>query len=111
MAGLELIASAVEIRSATVGNFDGQGALVLGYPNRPVGSTANVGAIDIHLFDTTLGQLAATPEQSLSDSQAAANLTLGRAVTTMLYNGKSIIVASASNVVYAYYATQLYTKR
>jgi hypothetical protein len=103
--------SAQGVHSATFANFDGMAALVLGFPNRPVGSTANGGAIDIHLFDMTTGVLTGTPVQSFSDSQAGSNLLLGRAVTTMTYNGKPIIVASASSVIYAYYQTQIYQKR
>jgi len=99
------------VRSVAVDTFDGQGAVVLGYPNRTVDATSNAGAIDLHVLDLATGTLAASPAQTITIPQADQNLTFGRTLTTMHYNGKPIVVAAGTNVLYAYYATMLYTKR
>lgn len=99
------------VKSAAFDTFDGQGVVVLGYPNRDDGSTTAAGAVDLHRLDTTAGTLEATPAQSLTIPGADSNHVFGRAVTTTKFNGKPIVVVSASNTVYSYYATSLYSKR
>ncbi len=99
------------VRSAAFDTFDGQGVVVLGYPNRTVGSSAAAGAVDLHRIDIATGALEASPAEMISIPNADANHLFGRSVTTARYNGKPIVVAAANNVVYSYYATSLYTKR
>jgi hypothetical protein len=99
------------VRSAAFNTFDGQGIVVLGYPNRAVDGTTAVGAVDLHKLDTTMGTLSATADATLSIPNADSNHVFGRAVTTTSYNGKPIVVAAASNTVYSFYQTSLYAKR
>jgi hypothetical protein len=99
------------VKSAAFDTFDGQGVVVLGYPNRNDGGTTGVGAVDLHRLDVTAGTLEPTPAQTLTIPGAGADHVFGRAVTTTKYNGKSIVVVAADNTVYSYYATQLYSKR
>jgi hypothetical protein len=99
------------VKSAAFDTFDGQGIVVLGYPNRDDGATTAAGAVDLHRFDVMLGALDMTPAQSLTIPGADSNHVFGRAVTTTKYNGKPIVVVAADNTVYSYYATQLYSKR
>jgi hypothetical protein len=103
--------AAMGVKSAAFDTFDGQGVVVLGYPYRNVGTTTSPGAVDLHRLDITTGALDANPAETLTVPNADANHLFGRSVTTTKYNGKPIIVAAASNVVYSYYATSLYTKR
>ena len=99
------------VRSAAFNTFDGQGIVVLGYPNRAVDGTTAVGAVDLHKLDATTGTLSATADATLSIPNADSNHVFGRAVTTTNYNGKPIVVAAASNTVYSFYQTSLYAKR
>ena len=99
------------VKSAAFDTFDGQGVVVLGYPNRDDGSTTGAGAVDLHKIDVAAGTLEATPAQTLTIPGAASNHVFGRSVTTTKYNGKAIVVVAGDNTVYSYYATQLYSKR
>lgn len=93
--------------SSTVAVLDTKTYLVLGIPTAQVGSTT-AGEVDIHDFDTTTGALADMPSEVLNDAQPEANQLFGRDVTTMQYNGHTILVVAASNEVFAYYRTSLY---
>jgi hypothetical protein len=95
------------VHSATLATTGSQTALVLGYPNRTVGSATNVGEVDIHSVDAS-GNVSATPVETIFVPQADSNLTFGRSVTTMKHNGTTVLVIAASNAVYAYYKTSLY---
>jgi hypothetical protein len=99
------------VHSAAFNTFDGQGIVVLGYPNRSVDGTTAVGEVDLHKLDATTGTLSATADATLSIPNADSNHVFGRAVTTTSYNGKPIVVAAASNTVYSFYQTSLYAKR
>lgn len=101
---------AAGLRSAAFDLLPTQGMLVLGYPNRQVGSTANAGAVDLHTVALDTG-VVSSPAEVLSIPNADSNSLFGRSVTTTKYNGGVIVVASASNVVYSYYQTTLYEKR
>jgi hypothetical protein len=108
--GTPLIAHGVH--SAALDMLDGGHAMVvLGYPERASGGTSNAGEVDLHTLDLVGGTLGPTPSQTLSIPQADQDLSFGRSVTTMRFNGAPIVVVAATNVVYAYLATALYTKR
>jgi hypothetical protein len=111
MAAVGTPLAAPGVRSAAFNTFDGQGIVVLGYPNRTVDGTTAVGAVDLHKLDVTAGTLSGTADATLSIPNADSNHVFGRAVTTTSYNGKPIVVAAASNTVYSFYQTSLYAKR
>lgn len=97
------------VRSVAANTFDGQVLVALGYPFRSDNGTTATGAVDLHVLGAD-GTLSGAM-QTITIPNADANLQFGRAVTTTSYNGKPIVVASGSNTVFSYYATQLYTKR
>jgi hypothetical protein len=99
------------VHSATFNTFDGQGVVVLGYPFRNDADKLSVGAVDLHKIDVGTGVLDSDPTQILTIPGADANHIFGRSVTTTNYNGLPIVVASADNTVYTFYATALYSKR
>jgi hypothetical protein len=93
--------------SSTVASFDGMTYVVLGIPTKQVGST-QAGQVELHPFDTTTGAIDATAMETLNDAQPEGGQLFGRDVTTMQFNGKTILVVAASNEVYAYYRTSIY---
>jgi len=99
------------VRSAAFASLADKGMVVLGFPNRADATTTGAGAVDLHAIALDTGVLDATPAQVLTIPNADQNHLFGRSVTTTSYNGKPIVVASASNTVYSYYATMLYEKR
>jgi hypothetical protein len=56
-----------------------------------------------------MGAVAGDVGELLSIPQASANLTFGRALAALKYNGSTILVVAADNVVCAYYETTLYS--
>jgi len=101
---------AAGLRSAAFDLLPTEGILVLGYPNRQIGSTPGAGGVDLHTLALDTGVLS-SPAEVLSIPGADSNSLFGRSVTTTKYNGGVIVVAAASNVVYSYYQTTLYEKR
>jgi len=99
------------VRSAAFATLADKGMVVLGYPNRADTTTTGAGAVDLHAIALDTGVLDATPAQVLTIPGAETNHLFGRSVSTTNYNGKPIVVASATNTVYSYYATMLYDKR
>jgi hypothetical protein len=99
------------VHSAAFAALPDTGMVVLGYPNRSDTTTTGAGAIDLHRIALDTGVLDGLPAQSLTIPGADTNHLFGRSVATTNYNGKPIVVASASNTVYSYYATALYEKR
>jgi hypothetical protein len=93
--------------SSTVGTFDTMTYVVLGIPSQQVGST-QAGQVEIHAFDPMTGTLDATAMETLHDAQPENGQLFGRDVTTMQFNGKTILVVAASNEVFAYYRTSIY---
>jgi hypothetical protein len=83
--------------------------LALGFPSRTVGTTTDVGEVELHAVDTTGGAVSGDAAETLSIPQADADLVFGRGLAAMTYNGSTILVVAASNVVYAYYETMLYS--
>ena len=75
--GTPLAASGV--RSAAFNTFDGQGVVVLGYPNRAIDAVLGVGAVDLHKLDVATGTLSTTADATLSIPGVDANQALGRA--------------------------------
>ncbi|MEO6775649.1 MAG: hypothetical protein ABI467_21995 [Kofleriaceae bacterium] len=109
LVGTAIAASGV--RSAAFATLSDQGMVVLGYPNRADTTTTGAGAVDLHTIALGTGMLDATPAQILTIPGVETNHLFGRSVTTTNYNGKPIVVASASNTVYSFYATALYEAR
>ncbi|HET9991689.1 MAG TPA: hypothetical protein VFQ65_24340 [Kofleriaceae bacterium] len=99
------------VHSAAFANLPDKGMVVLGYPNRADTTTTGAGAVDLHTIAVDTGVLDGLPAQTLTIPGAETNHLFGRSVATTNYNGKPIVVASASNTVYSYYATALYEKR
>lgn len=93
--------------SSTVATFDGKDYVVLGIPSKQVGSVT-AGEVEIHDFDTTTGALDPMASEVLNDAQPENGQLFGRDVTTMQFNGHTILVVAASNEVFAYYRTSLY---
>ncbi|NVB82117.1 MAG: hypothetical protein HOV81_27295 [Kofleriaceae bacterium] len=107
---MSLVGSALNVdglRSSTVGVFDGKTYLALGVPDRAVDGVVS-GQVDVYELDTTTGMLGAAPALVLNDAQADSGELFGRTVTTMQFNGQSILVVGANNEVFAYYKTSLY---
>ncbi|HEX4452822.1 MAG TPA: hypothetical protein VH143_18230 [Kofleriaceae bacterium] len=84
-------------------------ALALGFPSRTVGTTTDVGEVELHMVDATSGAVNGDVWETLSIPQADADLVFGRGLAAMTYNGSTILVVAASNVVYAYYETMVYS--
>jgi len=95
------------MKTSALGTIDGEAYLVVGVPDRSVEGVA-AGEVDLHAFDTTAGTLDASPALSLRDSDPESGSLFGRAVTTMNFNGNSIVVVAAKSEVYAFYRTTLY---
>jgi hypothetical protein len=93
--------------SSALAVLDTKTYVVLGIPTAQVGNTT-AGEVAIHDFDPTTGTLADMASEVLSDAQPENNQLFGRDVTTMQYNGHTILVVAASNEVFAYYRTALY---
>jgi hypothetical protein len=101
------------VEAAQLGTFGeagtGMPTLALGFPSRTVGTTTDVGEVELHAVDTTGGAVSGDAAETLSIPQADADLVFGRGLAAMTYNGSTILVVAASNVVYAYYETMLYS--
>ncbi len=95
------------LRTSTLAVLEGQTYLVLGVPDRSVKGVA-AGAVDLHTFAPTSGVLDATPALSLHDAQPKSGQLFGRTVTTMTFNGSTILVVGADSEIFAYYRTTLY---
>jgi len=93
--------------SSTVATFDSSMYLVLGYPTKTVKNVA-AGEVDILDLDPTTGTLGDTPSETLFDAQPENGEVFGRDVTTMAFNGHTVLVVAASNEVFSYYRTSLY---
>jgi hypothetical protein len=93
--------------SSTVAVLDTKTYVVLGIPSAQVGNTT-AGEVAIHDFDPSNGTLGDMPSEVLNDAQPENNQLFGRDVTTMQFNGHTILVVAASNEVFAYYRTSLY---
>jgi hypothetical protein len=93
--------------SSTVAVLDTKTYVVLGIPSAQVGNTTS-GEVAIHDFDPADGTLGDMPSEVLNDAQPENNQLFGRDVTTMQFNGHTILVVAASNEVFAYYRTSLY---
>jgi hypothetical protein len=101
--------STAGVQSATFGTFGTMPALVLGFPSRTVGTTTDIGQVEMHLVDTTAGTVSGDVAELLDIPQADANQVFGRALAALTYNGATILAVAASNEVYAYYETMLYS--
>jgi hypothetical protein len=97
------------VQSAAFGTFGTMPALALGFPSRTVGTTTDVGQVELHVVDTTTGAIDGDVAELLDIPQADGNLVFGRALAAMTYNGATILAVAASNEVYAYYETMLYS--
>jgi hypothetical protein len=101
------------VEAAQLGTFGAAGtgtpALALGFPSRTVGTTTDVGEVELHMADATSGAVNGDVWETLSIPQADADLVFGRGLAAMTYNGSTILVVAASNVVYAYYETMVYS--
>ena len=95
------------LRSSTIAVFGTTTYVVVGVPDRAVGGVV-AGEVDALALDTTTGTLTKTAALSLSDAQAESGQLFGRAVTTMKFNDKQILVIAANSEVFAYYKTALY---
>jgi hypothetical protein len=99
------------VEAAQFGTFGDAGTgmpmLALGFPSRTVGTTTDVGEVELHMV--TGGAVNGDIWETLSIPQADADLVFGRGLAAMTYNGATILVVAASNVVYAYYETMLYS--
>jgi len=60
------------------------------------------------VFHRDTGVIDAAAAETLNDAQPDGNEVFGRALATMAFNGKTILVVAASNEVFGYYRTQLY---
>ncbi len=96
------------IVSATQLSTGGSEYIALGFPTRAVGGTTT-GQVDLLQLHTDTGALDAAPVEQLNDDQPDSNEVFGRALATMTFNGKDILVVAASNEVFSYYRTQLYS--
>jgi hypothetical protein len=100
------------VEAAQFGAFGaapGMPALALGFPSRTVGTTTDVGEVELHMVDPTSGAVNGDVWETLSIPQADADLVFGRGLAAMTYNSSTILVVAASNVVYAYYETMVYS--
>ena len=70
-------------------------------------TTIAAGAVEIHKIDAG-GVINPVATETLSIPQADTNITFGRSLATMKFNGQTILVVGATNVIYAYYQTSLY---
>jgi hypothetical protein len=95
------------LRSSTLATFGTTTHLVVGVPDRPVNGVVS-GQVDVYALDTTTGMLGDTPVLQLNDAQPDSGQLFGRAVTTMKFNDKQILVIAANSEVFAYYKTALY---
>jgi hypothetical protein len=81
--------------------------LIVGVPDRPVEGVV-AGEVDVLALDATTGMLNKTPVLSLHDAQPESGQLFGRAVTTMKFNDKEILVVAGNSEVFAYFKTALY---
>jgi hypothetical protein len=95
------------VLSSTVATFDGMTYLVLGFPNKEV-NNVTAGDVEIYDLDRATGALGTTAAETLFDAQPENGQLFGRDVTTMEFNGHTVLVVAASNEVFSYYRTSLY---
>ena len=95
------------LQSSTIAVFGTTTHVVLGVPDRPVGGVVS-GQVEAFALDTGTGMINRTPTLQLNDAQPESGLLFGRAVTTMKFNDKQILVIAANSEVFAYYKTALY---
>ena len=78
------------------------GFVVLGFSNRAVGSTTGAGAFEVHQVDATMG-VHTEVAVAINRAQPDENGAFGRALSTMSFNGQTILVVGASGHVFLYY--------
>jgi hypothetical protein len=81
--------------------------LAIGVPDRSVGGVV-AGEVELHELDTATGALDATVALALHDADPESGQLFGRSLTTMQFNGSTILVVGADAEVFAYYRTALY---
>lgn len=98
------------LRTSTIADFAGDTYLVLGVPDRAIGGVA-AGEVDVIAFNPTSGVLDGDATLNLHDADPESGQLFGRTVTTMNFNGETILVVGADSEVFAYYRTALYDDR
>ena len=81
--------------------------LAIGVPDRQVGGVV-AGEVELHEYTPATGALDTAVATALHDADPESGQQFGRTVTTMLFNGNSILVVGADAEVFAYYRTALY---
>ena len=99
-----------DLASAAIGSLGDSGKLyvALGFPDRSVGSTQS-GLVELHAIDPNSGTLNADADATFNDDQPDNGQEFGRSVTTMEFNGATILVVAAKSEIFAYYQTILYS--
>jgi hypothetical protein len=95
------------LQSSTIATFGTTTHVIAGVPDRPVNGVV-AGQVEAFALDTATGTLSETPTLTLNDAQPDSGQLFGRAVTTMKFNDKQILVIAANSEVFAYYKTALY---
>jgi hypothetical protein len=89
------------LHASAVATFGSAQFAILGFPQASVGGVT-AGQVELHTLDATAG-IAATASMTLNRAQPESGSAFGRAVSTMSYNGQTILAVGASNDVFAYY--------
>jgi len=95
------------VQSSTIATFGTSTFVVVGTPDAPIDGVV-AGAVDAFALDTGTGMISRTAAMRLHDAQADSGQLFGRAVTTMKFNDKQILVIAGNSEVFAYYKTALY---
>jgi hypothetical protein len=91
----------------TLGSDTTKTYVILGFPDRPVGSVKS-GQVELHELDANTGTLTGSPADTLHDAQPEGNELFGRSVAVMRFNDQHVLAVAASNEIFAYYETALY---
>jgi hypothetical protein len=81
--------------------------LAIGVPDRSIGGVV-AGEVELHELDPATGGLDAAVALALHDADPESGQLFGRSLTTMQFNGSTILVVGANAEVFAYYRTALY---
>jgi hypothetical protein len=95
------------LKSSVLADLGSGTYLAVGVPDRSLGGVVT-GEVELHEFDTTSGALDAAVALKLHDADPESGQLFGRALTTMQFNGNTVLVVGANAEVFAYYRTALY---
>jgi hypothetical protein len=95
------------LKSTVLADLDSGTYLAIGVPDRSLGGVV-AGEVELHEFTPATGALDEAVALKLHDADPESGQLFGRTLTTMQFNGNTILVVGGNAEVFAYYRTALY---